>query len=161
MFLLDANVFMEASRTYYSPDLAPSFWGWLAEQHLAGHIASISKVRREILDGEEGHLTEWSKILPHSFWLSSDLIPEESLRELAAWTMHPDRAYWQAARSEFLDKADYYLVAQARGGGHVVVTREQPRPTAKKRILIPDACAAMSVGCIDPFDLYRQLGLSL
>lgn len=47
MFLLDANVLIEASRTYYSVRIAPTYWAWLADQHLAGNIASVASVRKE------------------------------------------------------------------------------------------------------------------
>ena len=33
LFLLDSNVFINAARLYYSPDIAPTFWGWLTEQN--------------------------------------------------------------------------------------------------------------------------------
>jgi hypothetical protein len=39
MFLLDSNVLINASRTYYAPDIAPTFWEWLKAQHTAGAIA--------------------------------------------------------------------------------------------------------------------------
>ena len=52
-------------------------------------------------------------------------------------------------------------MAAAHAGRHVVVTREQPAPDAKKRILIPDACLAMGVRYADPFSVYEALGLTL
>lgn len=42
MYLLDANIFIEASRRYYSFDLAPSFWSWVEDQFRAGTMASIN-----------------------------------------------------------------------------------------------------------------------
>lgn len=46
--LLDANVFMEAGRTYYRPRVAPGFWEWLATSAGTGVIASTEGVRDEI-----------------------------------------------------------------------------------------------------------------
>ena len=42
MYPVDANVLIEAHRTYYAPDLAPVFWEWMAEQAEKGTIASVS-----------------------------------------------------------------------------------------------------------------------
>ncbi|RRD03297.1 DUF4411 family protein [Arachnia propionica] len=36
MFLLDANVFIEAHRFYHAFDLVPSFWAWLERQFRSG-----------------------------------------------------------------------------------------------------------------------------
>ena len=38
MFLLDANVFIEASRTCYSETIAPAFWDWLIDQFESGVV---------------------------------------------------------------------------------------------------------------------------
>ncbi len=160
MFLLDANVFIQASRLYYAPDIAPTFWEWLREQHEKGNIASIARIRDEIDDGKgPGHLKDWAASLPTSFWIRPDAHTPDAMARLSAWTMHRDRPYMQAARAAFFNAADYYLVAQALGLGHEVVTFEQPRPEAKKRVLIPDACKALGVPYREAFGLYRQLGL--
>ena len=161
MFLLDSNVFIEASRTYYSPAISLDFWDWLATKHAEGSVASIPQVKQEILDGNSGHLTTWVGQLPKSFWLQPDQQTVTSMEKLSKWTMDPARQYFPAARSDFLSKADYFLVAAADAGGHIVVTREQPAPDAKKRILIPDACLAMGVRFSDPFSVYEYLDLTL
>jgi hypothetical protein len=41
------------------------------------------------------------------------------------------------------------------------VTREQAAPELRRRIKIPDVCDAFGVKCMDPFRLYRELGLQL
>mgnify|MGYP001001835349 CR=1 FL=1 len=151
MFLLDSNVFISASRLYYAPIIAPTFWEWLKDQHEQGNLASIAKVYKEIDDGETGHLKTWAAKLPSSFWLQPN--------NATAWVDSPEREYRQAAREEFLRIADYYLVAQAHAGKHTVVTSELPAPESKKRILIPDACNAMNVAYKEPFWVYRKLGL--
>lgn len=159
MLLLDANVLINASRLYYAPTIAPTFWDWLKDQHEQGNLASITKVREEIDDGEKGHLRTWAATLPASFWISpkDDVVP--SMTALSTWVMHPNRSYRQAARDEFLAVADYYLVAQAHAGGHRVVTFELPSPDSRKRVPIPDACIALDVPYEEPFSVYRRLGL--
>lgn len=159
MYLLDANVFIQASRLYYAPDIAPTFWDWLAHQHKQGRLASISRVRDELNDGTAGHLTEWANQLPKTFWLQPDAAAIPSLTAVAEWVTADERHYRRAAKDEFLRVADYFLVAQAHAGSHEVVTFEQPAPDAKKRVLIPDACVAMQVPYRNPFDVYRALNL--
>lgn len=162
MFLLDANVFMEASRTYYSEALAPAYWTWVAAQHAAGNLASIAAVRNEIDDGRgAGHLKKWAKSLPPTFWVQPTQPSVTAMAVLSAWTMDPTRTYTAAARRAFLQEADYLLISEALGGGHVVVTREKSSPEAKKRVLIPDACAGVGVECREPFKVYEHLGLCL
>lgn len=163
MFLLDSNVFINASRLYYHPDIAPTFWDWLAAEHQKGNVASIDAVRAEIDDGDKkrgpGHLKAWSAQLPGSFWLKPDETTAPSMAQLSAWVTHKERKYTQAAKDEFFRVADYALVAQAQSGHHRVVTFELPSPESKKRVLIPDACNALGVPFTEPFSLYRKLGL--
>ncbi|WP_276782135.1 DUF4411 family protein [Actinomyces gerencseriae] len=161
LFLLDSNVFINAARLYYSPDIAPTFWGWLTEQNRLGRIASVSRVKDEIDDGEMGYLKKWSSELPNTFWLRPGVkaMDIDSMSRLADWTMHPDRPYRDSARAEFLNVADYYLVAQAHSTGAAVVTFELPAPSSRRRVLIPDACRAMGVSYFEPFGVYRRLGL--
>ena len=75
--------------------------------------------------------------------------------------MHPDRIFKQSAVDEFLDSADFSLIAQAMALGAIVVTRETSEPNCKKRVKIPDACLAMGVDCMQPFEVYSALRLRL
>lgn len=83
------------------------------------------------------------------------------MARLAAWATDPARQYRQEAVDEFLDSADYQLIAHAMATGATLVTREQPAPESKKNIKIPDACNAMGVPWTDPSSLYRTLGMRL
>ena len=161
MFLLDSNVFIEASRLYYSARIAPSFWTWLAEQHFEGNVGSVPLVKKEILDGTPGPLTDWARGLPAGFWIEPEQSAVSKMKEVAQWTVAPDRQYTPAARAEFLSIADYVLVATAYARQDTVVTREQQAPNSKKRVLIPDVCKAFGVRYQDPFSMYTELGLRL
>lgn len=160
MYLLDANAFMEANRMYYAFDIAPGFWSWLADPSLAGQVASIDAIKDEITAGT-GDLVDWARARPDSFWLRDTDDVLDAMRELAAWATDPARQYRQEAVDEFLDSADYKLIAHAMASGATVVTREQPAPDSKKKIKIPDACNAFGVAWTDPFSTYRALGMRL
>ena len=62
--------------------------------------------------------------------------------------------YEPEAVATFLQGADYYLVVHAHAYGHVVVTHEVVAHSTK-RIKIPNACLAMSVKCMTPFEMLR------
>lgn len=159
MFLLDANVLIQASRLYYAPDIAPTFWDWLATQHASGNIAAVEMVKTELNDGTHGHLTTWIHTLPNSFWLKPGAADVASMKSITQWVMDPTRPYKPAAKSEFLNVADFYLVAQCHSGKHDLVTFELPNPNSKKRVKIPDVCRAFNVPYHDPYAVYRRLGL--
>lgn len=83
------------------------------------------------------------------------------MAQLSAWATDPSRQYRQEAVDEFLDSADYKLIAHAMANGATVVTREQPASESKKKIKIPDVCHAFNVAWTDLFSLYRALGTRL
>ncbi len=63
--------------------------------------------------------------------------------------------YEPGAISTFLQSADYYLVAKAHAGQHVVVSHEVASPSVKK-IKIPDACIGLSVRFMTPYEMLRR-----
>lgn len=40
MFLLDANVFIQAKNLHYGFDFCPAFWSWVDRSHAAGRVSS-------------------------------------------------------------------------------------------------------------------------
>jgi hypothetical protein len=132
MYLLDANAFMEANRMYYAFDIAPGFWSWLADPSLAGQVASIDAIKDEITAGT-GDLVDWARARPDSFWLRDTDDVLDAMRELAAWATDPARQYRQEAVDEFLDSADYKLIAHAMASGATVVTASSRRRTPRRR----------------------------
>jgi hypothetical protein len=160
MYLLDSNAFMEANRLYYAFDIAPGFWTWLASPTLADQLGSIEPVKAEISAGT-GDLVAWARARPEAFWLVDTAEVVTAMTDIAAWVTDPARLYRQEAIDEFLDSADYRLIAHARATGSTVVTREQPAPDSKKKVKIPDVCHAFDVAWTDPFSAYRALGMRL
>lgn len=160
MYLLDANAFIEANRTYYAFDIAPGFWSWLGDPSLEGEVASIAAVRDELTAGT-GDLVSWARARPESFWHADTADVVAAMVVLSSWATDPTNSYRQEAIDEFFDSADYALIAHAMASGATVVTREQPAPDSKKRIKIPDVCDAVDVAWTDPFTSYRALELRL
>jgi len=152
MFVVDANVLIEAKNRYYAFDIAPGFWTWLERAHALDLVCSIDAVRDELLAGDD-ELATWAE-QHRRFFSPLDQRSVDQFSALTAWVNSRD--YVPSARSAFTGSdADYLLVAFAGAHGHVVVTHEQPSPEGRKRVKIPDACAAMGVSTIDTFGMLR------
>ena len=151
-YLLDANVFIEAKDKYYGFDFCPGFWEWLIHANAAGHVFSIDKVEDEVLAVDD-ELKAWSQARGPSFFLPTDARVISSLPVVSSWAT--GQSYEQAAISRFLQVADYYLVAHAHAGNHVVVTHEVPS-ASRKKIKIPDACLGLNIKFTTPFAMLRR-----
>ncbi len=151
-FLLDANVLITAKNLYYGKDFCPGFWEWIEEKGKDGVVHSVSKVKDEITSGDDD-LADWVKNLPQDFFLQPQQTDVEALQRVSSWITGSE--YDQAAVAQFLQIADYYLCAQALGGGHTVVTLETPA-NGRRRVKIPSVCIAMGVPFINTFDMLRR-----
>jgi predicted nucleic acid-binding protein len=157
MYLLDANVFIEAKNRYYSFDLAPGFWEWLDAAADVGAIGSVRAVADELIRGTD-ELAIWARSHSRAFHEPDDAVAAQ-MANVAVWANSQD--FTAAAVSEFLSVADFQLVAHAAAYGHTVVTHEQPQAGAKKRVLIPNACEALGVAYCNTFAMLRSHSVQL
>jgi hypothetical protein len=151
-YLLDANIFMAASRLHYGMDFCPAFWEWLLQSNKAGRVFSIERVATELQAGDD-LLADWASDRGPGFFLKPDAALGAALGKLAVWTT--SQKYEPAAINTFLQVADYYLVAHALAHGHAVVTHEVASPSIK-RIKVPDACIGVGVTHLTPFEMLRR-----
>jgi hypothetical protein len=154
MYLLDANVFITAKNAHYGMDFVPAFWEWLQQAHDDGLVFSVEAVRDELVGGAD-ELARWAQSLPATFFKAVDEAAVTELRKLASWASGHDQ-YTDAAKAEFLNSADYFLVGQAKALGYIVVTHERPAPDAKKRIRIPEACNPVGATYQLPWTMLRD-----
>lgn len=152
-YLLDANVFIAAKNLHYGLDFCPAFWEWLEREHKAGKVFSIEKVMDEVRAGQD-ELADLVAKLPDSFFLKPDASTVDSLARVAQW-VNAQTQYSPAAKSTFLQIADYYLVAQALAGGHIVVTHEILQDSVH-RVKIPNVCLGLNVPYLTPFEMLRR-----
>lgn len=158
MYLVDANVLIEAKNRYYAFDIAPGFWVWLNRAHDQSIACSIDAVRDELLEGDD-ELAKWAKI-NEAFFRPIDQGATRHFGDLTTWAN--SRNFTPAALANFTgNNADYLLVAYACEHHHTVVTHERSQPNARARVLIPDACLAMGVATTDTFQMLRQAGARL
>ena len=151
-YLLDADVFIRAKNLHYGFDFCPAFWEWLIQQNHDGQVFSIERVGDELLAGAD-ELADWARKRGGNFFLPPDATLFPALGEVSTWAT--GQGYEQSAVSTFFQVADYYLVAQAYGGKHTVVTHEIPSASTRK-IKIPDACIGLGIKCVTPYEMLRN-----
>lgn len=151
-YLLDANVFIQAKNLHYGLDFCPAFWEWLIEGNAAGTVFSIDKVADEIAAGED-ELTEWMRNAARGLFVPTDAQTVAQFGRVSVWAT--GQQYESAAVNTFLQVADFYLIAHALAGGHVVVTHEVPG-NSPKRIKIPNVCAGLGVQFMTPYQMLRR-----
>ncbi|MDP1819284.1 MAG: DUF4411 family protein [Acidimicrobiales bacterium] len=150
-YLLDTNVLIAAKNNHYGFDFCPAFWSWLDESNGAGVVRSVERVYDELIErGDE--LSDWARARRPLFLpLSAEDV--RAVAEVNRWANDsPD--YDPAAKAEFADAADSFLVAQAKAGGHTIVTHERISD-GRKRIKIPNAAAVHGVDWCTPFHMLR------
>lgn len=152
-YLLDANVFIAAKNLHYGFDFCPAFWEWIVREHDAGKVFSIEKVRDELVAGQDD-LATWAAGLPGAFFQKPDATTVPALGLIANW-VNGQTSYSPAAKSTFLQIADYYLVAQALAGQHIVVTHELPN-NSRHIVKIPNVCLGLNVQYVTPFEMLRR-----
>lgn len=152
-YLLDTNVFIEATRSYYAFDICPGFWDWIEGGHRDGSIKSIDKVKSELIDyGDE--LAAWARRHGDDFFLVQDAPAAAAMRTVSSWVQAaPHR---DAGKREFLAGADPFLIAYASAHGHTVVTQELLVPNELRRVKIPVVCEALTIPWARTFEVLRS-----
>ena len=159
-YLLDANVFISAARQYYAFDFAPKFWKCLQEHALTGRIASIDRVREELLKGQDD-LADWVKnSFAEGFAATNHSGVISTFKQIMGWAQSQNQ-FMDAAKAEFAGCADGWLVAYAKVHGWVVVTHEAYSAEVRRRVLIPNVCKAFDVEYVDTWVMLRGLGAKL
>ena len=158
MYVVDANVLIEAKNRHYAFDLAPGFWEWLSRACAAGDVFTIKPVYDELRAGEDD-LAVWAQEHPE-FFRPLGQGPVQYFSSLSRWAV--SQKFTQAALAQFTgNNADYLLVAFARAYGCTVVTQEVSAPMGRRRVKIPDACKAMGVAVTTPVEMMRRCGVRL
>jgi predicted nucleic acid-binding protein len=158
VYLLDTNVFIEAARRYYAFDLAPRFWESLLQHSENGRVLSVDRVRQELERGND-ELARWVKGHFRQAFASTDEAGViQAFGEIMNWVQAQGQ-FTGAAKAEFANNADGWLVAYARVNRCVVVTHEVMAPDARRKVPIPNICHAFGVQNGDTFEMLRTLGV--
>jgi hypothetical protein len=163
-YLIDTSVLIQAHRAYYSFRIAPGFWDSLVSFHNQGTILSIDKVFDEICDGDEDELSHWVKnALPKTCFSKSDNSDVIGWYALIQQWANAQNQFSAAAKAEFADDADAWVIAYAGAKNLTVVTQEVFNASIKRKIPIPNVCKAnnFKVPCIDVYAMLARLGVQL
>ncbi len=160
-YLIDSDVLITAKNRYYAFSICPGFWDSILHSHSLGHVHSIDRVRDELLRGrDDDDLVKWiGRAVPAGFFLSSEVGKVvDGFAEIMRWAGNK-KQYKEAAKTEFAESADGWLVAYGMANAKTVVTNEQSRTASRKKIQLPDVCNAFSVDFEDTFAMLHTLGV--
>lgn len=152
-YLLDTGVFVQAKNFHYSFGICPGFWQWLDQAHEKGFVLSISDCLKELAEKED-ELSHWAKVRKKLFRKSEDEKAFESAKLLSGWVQSH---FSQEAQNKFFADADFMLVAYAHAHNLTAVSHETFQRDCA-RVKIPNACAALGVDCITPFQMLAKSG---
>lgn len=153
LYLLDANVLIDADRDYYTIHRVPQFWEWLLDQANAGQIKVPLEIYEEVIRGT-GILPDWLK--ENRAVMVLDEFVDPALVQVVQ-----DR-YATDLTDEEVDKigSDPFLIAYALADPErrCVVTTESSKPTTQRaNRRIPDVCADLDIESRHTFELLRLL----
>jgi hypothetical protein len=156
LYLLDANVLINANRDYYSIVRVPEFWDWLQFNGESGYIKIPLEIYEEISDGNDD-LSEWAKL------------PETKMAVLFQEEVDQAAVQWVTYQGYLLDPDDVdiekigrdpFLISYAGIDipNRCIVTTEVSRPSKQgSNRHIPDVCHQLGIYWCDPFEMYRLL----
>jgi hypothetical protein len=151
-YLLDANVFIQAKNLHYGLDFCPAFWDWLIKNNTDNRVFSIEKVADEI-DAGADELADWVSKRGSGFFLKPGAEIISALSSVSTWVS--GQSFEPSAVNTFMQVADYYLVAQALAGKHILVTHEIASASVRK-IKIPTVCIGLEIKFMTPFEMLRH-----
>jgi len=156
LFLLDANVLIDANRDYYPITRVPEFWEWLTHNGTEGHVKIPLEVYEEIKDGSDD-LGNWAR---NPETKSALLFDEEAEPNIVAKVV--DQGYASDLADDEVDKLgrDPFLIAYglAAADARCVVSTEVSKPKRERANRhIPDVCLDLGVVCLTTFEFVREL----
>ena len=156
LYLLDANVLIDANRDYYPIGRIPEFWDWLEYQGNSGSVKVPIEIYEEVRDGTD-ELATWIKqpavtaALRHGVEVDRDLV---------------DRAVTQGYAPDLTDEdilklgRDPFLLAYALAdpAGHCIVTTEVSKPSRQRANRhLPDVARSLGIDSCNTFEFTRRL----
>ncbi len=161
LYLLDANILIDADRDYYPIDRVPEFWGWLFESANNQNTKVPREIYEEVMRGRKRGTTESREELTD--WLKKGedtIVLDESVdRKLIDQVV---KCYASDLNDEEINVLgrDPFLIAYALKipSERIVVTNETSKPKRKRANRhIPDVCKDLGLHCCNTFKFIREL----
>lgn len=165
LYLLDANVLIDAHRDYYPHDRVPEYWEWLVHHGDNGNAKIALEVYEEITEKnkkkeDKDALSLWAESTEvEAALLLGEAVDIDLVRQVTT------QGYASDLRDDEVDKIgrDPFLIAYAMADpdDRCVVTTEVRKPSktrANRRV--PDVCDSMGVQVCNTFEFVRALDFS-
>jgi hypothetical protein len=158
-YILDADVFIESKKHWYAFDIAPAFWENLIQWIPRDQIQSIDRIRDQLAAGND-ELANWvtDSNLDSAFERSDQDDVIAAFTEIVVW-VQAQAQFTPAAKAQFANDPDGWLIAFARARDRVLVTHEVFNPEIKRKVPIPNVCQHFGIRYIDTFQMLRELGI--
>ncbi|MDO8674743.1 MAG: DUF4411 family protein [Candidatus Omnitrophota bacterium] len=157
LYLLDANVLIDADRDYYPIESVPEFWEWLIYMGKKGEVKIPLEVYEEIKEGnKEDALTIWVKTASTEDALllteQVDAILVSRITDEGYAPDLTDNEVEAIGRDPFL-----IAYAMAKIKERCVVTTEVSRPRRlRENRHLPDVCGGFGVCCCNTFKFIKD-----
>ncbi|WP_446830560.1 DUF4411 family protein [Candidatus Foliamicus sp.] len=159
IYLLDANVLIDANRDYYSIDRVPEYWEWLVHQGEAECVKIPIEIYEEIKAGED-QLALWARDQgTEKALLLNEAADPELVSRITEQGYAPDLTddeIVKLGRDPFL--MSYALLDPV---DRTIVTTEVSKPSQQRaNRRIPDVCKTFGIRCRNTFELVQELDFS-
>jgi len=156
LYLLDANVLIDANRDYYPIERIPEFWEWLINVGNNENVKIPIEILEELKEGND-NLAKWAKQKEVS---SALLLNEEAKVSVVSSIIN--EAYAPDLTDDEVVKIgrDPFLVSYAikDKSNRSIVTTESSKPRRKRANRhVPDVCDSLGVMWCNSFDLLKDL----
>lgn len=159
LYLIDANVLITASKTYYEISRVPEFWAWLVHMGEQNNVKIVQEVYEEITAGNDG-LASWAKQSNIDAALRfNETVDIDQVRVVTA------RGYANDLTDDEIEKIgrDPFLIAYAMvdSANRCIVTTEVSKPNrTRANRKIPNVCSDFDVKCFNTFEMTAALDFS-
>ena len=159
LYLLDANVLIDANRDYYPIQRVPEFWDWLQNTGENGNVKIPLEVYEEISDGND-ELANWAK----QEQIKTALLLQEEV-DVSLVSRVTDQGYAPDLTDDEVVEIgrDPFLIAYALkdSTNRCIVTTEVSKPSKKRAHRhLPNVCNDLGVSCYNTFEFVRALNFS-
>lgn len=156
LYLLDANVVIDANRDYYPITRVPEFWDWLSHHGSIDNVKIPKEIHEEFKESRDA-LGDWSR---QPQFEKSLLLNEEAMPDLVSRIV--SEGYAPDLTDEDIIKLgrDPFLLSYALEdlGQRTIVTTEVSSPKKQRaNRKIPDVCSTFGIPCINTFEFVRAL----
>lgn len=168
-FLIDTNSFITPDKTYYAPDIAPSFWIQLAEVlKRKDEVAILDLVSRELLQGNDSLKIWFQNLMDKQEVKIISCVDQGIVTAYSSIMQYIDESplYKEAALRNWAREgiADPWLIAAAKAYNYTIITFEKsPGPIImpSKNPKIPSIAEHFGIKYEDLYYFMRHYSIQL